>query len=595
MAAGYSDSDMLPLICDNDRTDDDETLYEFRINGVTIHYENLRSEYTKVHKKIPRRFKQGKGSWMRVENGVVSIGIDVNAAAYSGSFVAKVVVQRDRKAYEETLRMNDGQSKYLGGEVNLNYNCTQEGTTKWKLNLDLDSVYAAEENGIVKEVYALCPSNIYVTNKFQLVTELYVREDTCGYGDRLICKKRSQPFLLRTPQRSPPYPSLQDPTPPVSISPVPIPEAPDGIFNILSANTASIDTLEAHVIKTRRRDIGYHIPLKDYSQKGELDEGDVVGFFEDEYEKTVIERLSKENYDRAKLAGVITRSYYVAGLCSDSQMDNSDLVCVIGIVKVRVLGPVRNGDQLYAYKKRPGVAATRTRLLLEKREENDKTFLIGQAIESKNGVQYNEETLVSAFVSVVNGIDCLAMNQRVESLDKNLKGMIQSLVYDATKKIKRRFFWLKALLLVAMLAVGIALWQRYAPNTLLRESMCKRGSYKENKMPLRYNTSWEEIKMTGLEFKFKDLHEKIYHKEDLKPRSGRPGNFRYFINFERCKNRGVSYGNKYVDNTLTASGPEILSSDVHCTPKSVKYLNDGRWVKLMKYRRRITISHCPPV
>ena len=105
--------------------------------------------------------------------------------------------------------MNDGQSKYLGGEVNLNYNCTQEGTTKWKLNLDLDSVYAAEENGIVKEVYALCPSNIYVTNKFQLVTELYVREDTCGYGDRLICKKRSQPFLLRTPQRSPPYPSLQ--------------------------------------------------------------------------------------------------------------------------------------------------------------------------------------------------------------------------------------------------------------------------------------------------------------------------------------------------------------------------------------------------
>ena len=65
-------------------------------------------------------------------------------------------------------------------------------------------------------------------------------------------------------------------------------------------------------------------------------------------------------------------------------------------------------------------------------------FIAGQAIESKNDVQYNEETLASAFVSVVNGIDCLAMNQRVESLDKNLKGMIQSLVYDATKKIKRR-------------------------------------------------------------------------------------------------------------------------------------------------------------
>ena len=92
-----------------------------------------------------------------------------------------------------------------------------------------------------------------------------------------------------------------------------------GIFNVISANTASIDTLEAHIIKTRRRDIGYHIPLKDYSQKGELDEGDVVGFFEDDYQKTVIARLSDENYDRAKLAGVITRSYYVEGLCPESQ------------------------------------------------------------------------------------------------------------------------------------------------------------------------------------------------------------------------------------------------------------------------------------
>ena len=106
--------------------------------------------------------------------------------------------------------MNVGQNKYVGGEVNLNFNCTQEGTTKWKLYLDLDSVYDAEESGIVKEVYALCPSNIYVTNKFQLVTELYVREgDAYGNGDRLIGKKKSQPFLLRTPQRSPPYPSSQ--------------------------------------------------------------------------------------------------------------------------------------------------------------------------------------------------------------------------------------------------------------------------------------------------------------------------------------------------------------------------------------------------
>ena len=50
---------------------------------------------------------------------------------------------------------------------------------------------------------------------------------------------------------------------------------------------------------------------------------------------------------------------------------------MIGIVKVRVLGMVRNGEQLYAYKKVPGVAATSSRLAQDKKEENGKTFLIG--------------------------------------------------------------------------------------------------------------------------------------------------------------------------------------------------------------------------
>ena len=92
-----------------------------------------------------------------------------------------------------------------------------------------------------------------------------------------------------------------------------------GNFDNLQARNALVGTLEAQVIRTQNRDIGYHIPLKDLSQKGELNEGDVVGFFEDDYEKTVIERLSKENYHRAKLAGVITRSFYVEGLCPESQ------------------------------------------------------------------------------------------------------------------------------------------------------------------------------------------------------------------------------------------------------------------------------------
>ena len=86
---------------DNEAIDGDETPYQFRINGVTILYENLKSEYKKVHRKIPKGWKYPRDSWMRVENGHVSIMIDVNNTECSGSFVAKVVVRREANAYEE--------------------------------------------------------------------------------------------------------------------------------------------------------------------------------------------------------------------------------------------------------------------------------------------------------------------------------------------------------------------------------------------------------------------------------------------------------------------------------------------------------------
>ena len=87
-----------------------------------------------------------------------------------------------------------------------------------------------------------------------------------------------------------------------------------GSFDNLLANNAQIGMLSANVIQTNNRDIGYHIPLNNFSQKGELKEGDIVGFFEDENSKTRIEKLNQNNYHRAKLAGVITRSFYLEGL-----------------------------------------------------------------------------------------------------------------------------------------------------------------------------------------------------------------------------------------------------------------------------------------
>ena len=98
--------------------------------------------------------------------------------------------------------MNGGE-KYVAGEVSIGYQGTMESDKRWILSLDLDSVYNAQEDGYLKEVYGLCPSNIDVTNKFRLITELFVRNtDLLGNeADRLLAKKESKPFLMRTEPR----------------------------------------------------------------------------------------------------------------------------------------------------------------------------------------------------------------------------------------------------------------------------------------------------------------------------------------------------------------------------------------------------------
>ena len=100
--------------------------------------------------------------------------------------------------------MHDGGKKYVRREVNIDFQAEKMSETRRVLSIDLDSVYTAQEDGILKHVYALCPSNIEVTNKFQLVTEVFARrtDEVSHEVDQLLAKKESKPFLLRTKPRS---------------------------------------------------------------------------------------------------------------------------------------------------------------------------------------------------------------------------------------------------------------------------------------------------------------------------------------------------------------------------------------------------------
>ena len=69
---------------------------------MTILYENLKSEYYKVHRKIPDQTLGYRSSSMRVKDGDVKISIEVNIESSPDcTFVTNVAVQRERAAWEE--------------------------------------------------------------------------------------------------------------------------------------------------------------------------------------------------------------------------------------------------------------------------------------------------------------------------------------------------------------------------------------------------------------------------------------------------------------------------------------------------------------
>ena len=83
----------------------------------------------------------------------------------------------------------------------------------------------------------------------------------------------------------------------------------------LEANRAQIKDLRIQRLTTTRGDIAYSWQLQDGDSAGRYEEGDVVGIFPDKIrpsDQTYLDLLTPDNYKEAILAGVITRSYYIA-------------------------------------------------------------------------------------------------------------------------------------------------------------------------------------------------------------------------------------------------------------------------------------------
>ena len=83
----------------------------------------------------------------------------------------------------------------------------------------------------------------------------------------------------------------------------------------LEATRAHIKDLKIQKLTTVRGDIAYSWKLLDSDSAGRYEEGDVIGIFPNKVrpnDKTYLDLLTPNNYKDAILAGVISRSYYIA-------------------------------------------------------------------------------------------------------------------------------------------------------------------------------------------------------------------------------------------------------------------------------------------
>ena len=115
--------------------------------------------------------------------------------------------------------------------------------------------------------------------------------------------------------------------------------------------------------------------------------------------------------------------------------DPTDVVCVIGIVKVKVRGQVQNGERIYAsLSPYPGVAMPEHVI---KQVTSEELTLIGQSLESVKDESPDAVHLVSCFVSILLTIQSQHTNKALSDLRTDVLGTIDSKIKRAKKRLLR--------------------------------------------------------------------------------------------------------------------------------------------------------------
>ena len=111
------------------------------------------------------------------------------------------------------------------------------------------------------------------------------------------------------------------------------------------------------------------------------------------------------------------------------------MVCVIGVVKVKVRGPVNNGERIYAsLSSYPGVAMPEHVI---KQVTSEDLTLIGQSLDSVKDDSLDNINLVSCFVSILLSIQTQHTNKVLSDMRTDMLEDVDSKISSAKKRLLR--------------------------------------------------------------------------------------------------------------------------------------------------------------
>ncbi|XP_031553759.1 uncharacterized protein LOC116290795 [Actinia tenebrosa] len=346
------------------------------------------------------------------------------------------------------------------------------------------------------------------------------------------------------------------------------------LTDYLEAQRAQIQHLKVQkMISSPNADIAYHLKLEGpYYRNHNLEEGDVMGFFQNKTTgETEISRLTPSNAREARMAGVISRSAYLHGNVPVEGIERTDTVCVIGIVKVKVAGPVQNGERIYASFDVAGVGIPETQIPLRP-SGGISPILLGQALESSQSSKLDTIHPVKCFVSVVLGIQSREVSHAVDNVQRHM----QRKIADAIRLEKRKFYkgilWKGSIVILFLVLLTYFLYEIFCPGSLFRYWLCKRGSIPNHEMWFTYHTFDEQTpRVHGVEFEWPVLKRKLHLEFKKKNASG----MRYYLNLDRCAYGGVVAVASLIDHKKQVRGAEIFSTNSSCDVALYEF--DGDW------------------